>query len=152
MIVDMKMFVNVARLEIGQLLTQGVRQGHPCTLDTFLVKYDTACIGILLVLAYIQGSLHVSSLIILSKNLDVQNWHGELLNSFNHLNCHNKTNKRIRPVWSESSLYAQWVAKDPSFLQVDSEDSDQTGRMSRLIWVFAGRTCHFVGFVMRRLK
>ena len=23
---------------------------------------------------------------------------------------------------------------------------------ARLIWVFAGRTCHFVGFVMRRLK
>ena len=44
-----------------------------------------------------------------------------------------------------------WVAKDPSFLHADSEDSDQTGRMSRLIWVFAGRTCHFVGFVMRRL-
>ena len=44
----------------------------------------------------------------------------------------------IRPVWSESSLCAQWVAKDPSF---------QTGRMPRLIWVFAGRTlillvCH----------
>ena len=32
-----------------------------------------------------------------------------------------------------------------------SEDSDQTGRMPRLIWVFAGRTCNFVGFVMRRL-
>ena len=32
-----------------------------------------------------------------------------------------------------------------------SEDSDQTGRMPRLIRVFAGRTCHFVGFVMRRL-
>ena len=29
--------------------------------------------------------------------------------------------------------------------------SDQTGRMPRQIWVFAGRTCHFVGFVMRRL-
>ena len=43
-------------------------------------------------------------------------------------------------VWSESSLSAQWVAKDPSFLQADSEDSDQTGRMPRLIWVFAGRT------------
>ena len=26
-----------------------------------------------------------------------------------------------------------------------------TGRMPRLIGVFAGRTCHFVGFVMRRL-
>ena len=31
------------------------------------------------------------------------------------------------------------------------EYSDQTGRMPRLIWVFAGRTNHFVGFVIRRL-
>ena len=46
----------------------------------------------------------------------------------------------IRPVWSESSLCAQWVAKDPSFLHADSEDSDQTGRMPRLIWDFAGCT------------
>ena len=46
----------------------------------------------------------------------------------------------ICPVWSESSLCAHWVAKDPSFLHADSEDSDQTGRMPRLIWVFAGRT------------
>ena len=51
-----------------------------------------------------------------------------------------------QPVWSESSLCAQWVANDPSFLPVDNEDSDQTGRMPRLIWVFAGHTCHFVGF------
>ena len=57
----------------------------------------------------------------------------------------------ICPVWSESSLCAEWVATDSSFLHADSEDSDQTGRMPRLIWVFAGRTCHFVGFVMRRL-
>ena len=75
----------------------------------------------------------------------------------------NKTNKMtvrpaktqislgIRPVWSETSLCAQWVAKDPRFLHADSEDSDQTGRMPRLIWVFAGRTCNFVGFVMCRL-
>ena len=34
----------------------------------------------------------------------------------------------------------QWVAKDPSFLHADSEDSDQTGWMPRLIWVFAERT------------
>ena len=65
---------------------------------------------------------------------------------------HDKTNKMsvrpaktqislgIRPVWSESSLCTQWVAKDPRFLHADSEDSDQTGRMPRLIWVFAGRT------------
>ena len=65
---------------------------------------------------------------------------------------HDKTNKiavrpaktqislGIRPVWSESSLCAQWVAKDPPFLQTDSKVSDQTGRMPRLIWVFDGRT------------
>ena len=77
---------------------------------------------------------------------------------------HDKTNKMsvrpaktqislgIRPVWSESLLCTQWVAKDPSFLHVDSEDSDQTGRMSRLIWVFAGRTATLLVFVMARLK
>ena len=53
---------------------------------------------------------------------------------------------RIRAVWSESSLCAQWEAKDPRFLHADSEDSDQTGRMPRLIWVFAGRTGHFDGY------
>ena len=30
------------------------------------------------------------------------------------------------------------------FPQVDREDSDQTGRMRRLICVFAGRNGHFV--------
>ena len=65
---------------------------------------------------------------------------------------HDKTNKMsvrpaktqislcIRPVWSESSICAQWVAKDPRFLHADSEDSDQTRRMPRLNWVFAGRS------------
>ena len=46
----------------------------------------------------------------------------------------------IRPTWSESLLCAQWVAKGPSFLHADSEDSDQTGQMPWLIWVFAGHT------------
>ena len=65
---------------------------------------------------------------------------------------HDKTNKvsvrpaktqislGIRPACSESSLRTQWVAKDPSFLHAGSEDSHQTGRMPRLIWVFAERT------------
>ena len=75
---------------------------------------------------------------------------------------HDKTNKmsvrpaktqiRVRRVWSESSLCAQWVVKDPSFLHADSEDSDQTGRMPRLIWVFVGRTATLVIFLMRRLR
>ena len=65
---------------------------------------------------------------------------------------HGKTNKMtvhpaktqislgIRPVWSEPSLCTHWVAKDPLLLQADSKDSDQTGQMPRLIWVFTGRT------------
>ena len=58
----------------------------------------------------------------------------------------------IRPVYSESLLCAYWVAKDPRFLHADSEDSDQIGRMPRLIWVFAGRTltllfCHVAAII-----
>ena len=64
--------------------------------------------------------------------------------------------RRLRSAWAsaqsdQSSLCVQWVAKDPSFLHADSGGSDQTGRMPRLIWVFAGCTDHFVGFVIRRL-
>ena len=40
----------------------------------------------------------------------------------------------------QSSLCIQWVAKDSRFLHADSEDSDQTRWMPRLIRVFDGRT------------
>ena len=65
---------------------------------------------------------------------------------------HDKTNKvnvrpaktqislGIRPVWSESSLYAWRKLGSLATHWAQSEDSDQTGRMPRLIWVFAGRT------------
>ena len=69
-----------------------------------------------------------------------------------HKMSHNMTNPtkwvctqwRLRSAWAsaqsdQSSLCTQWVAKDPSFLHADSEDSDQTEWMPRLIWVFAGR-------------
>ena len=70
---------------------------------------------------------------------------------------------RIRAVWPESSLCTLRIANDPWFLYADNEDSDQTGRMflrilirlhgrmSRLTWVFVGRTYHFVSFVVLRL-
>ena len=50
-----------------------------------------------------------------------------------------------RTVWSEPSLSILWIAKDPMLRHVDSEDSDQTVQVYRLIWVFPGLTCHFVG-------
>ena len=57
----------------------------------------------------------------------------------------------IHPVWSESSLSVWRKLGSLSTHWAHSEDSDQTGRMPRLIWVFAGRTCHFVCLIMKRL-
>ena len=54
----------------------------------------------------------------------------------------------IHPVWSESLLSAWRKLGSLTTHWAYSEGSIQTGRMPRLIWVFAGRTCHFVGFVM----
>ena len=54
--------------------------------------------------------------------------------------------RRLRSAWasaqSDQSFHRAliWVAKGPRFLHADSEDSDQTGRMPRLIWVFTGHT------------
>ena len=52
------------------------------------------------------------------------------------------TQRRLGSAWAsaQSDQSSLCVAKDPSFLHVNSEDSDQTGRMARLIWAFAGRT------------
>ena len=53
----------------------------------------------------------------------------------------------IRPAWSESSMCAQWVAKDPKFLHADNEDwsfwADAQADLN-LRWAHT----HFVGFVM----
>ena len=46
----------------------------------------------------------------------------------------------ICPVWSESSLSAWRKLGSLATHLAHSEDSDQTGWMPRLIWVFAGRT------------
>ena len=61
----------------------------------------------------------------------------------------------IRPVWSESSLCTFWVAKDPSFLHVDSEDwSDWVDAQANLSlrwmhWSFCW-FCHAVPQIIKR--
>ena len=72
---------------------------------------------------------------------------------------HDKTNKwpvrltktqnslGICPVWSVFAM-CSLVAMGPRFLHAVSENSDQTVRMPRLIWVFAGHIGHFVGFIV----
>ena len=53
----------------------------------------------------------------------------------------------IRLIWSESSLYAQMVNKDPSFLHADSEASDHNEAMPKLFSVLSRHTAT-VGFHM----
>ena len=81
----------------------------------------------------------------------INEWHSMTKPTIWHV-CPAKTqiSLGIRPVWSESSLCTHWVARVPTLLHADSEDSDQTERIPRLIWVFAGHTGHFVGFVMQQ--
>ena len=56
----------------------------------------------------------------------------------------------MRPVWSESSLCARCVAKNPMLLHADSEDwSDWADAQADLSLRWAHS--HFVGFVMSRL-
>ena len=64
--------------------------------------------------------------------------------------------RRLRSAWAsaqsdQSPLCTQCVAKDSMLLHPNSKVSDQTRRTPRLILVFAGRACHFVGFVVLRL-
>ena len=75
---------------------------------------------------------------------------------------HDKTNKvtvrpaktqisvGIRPVWSDTLLCTQWVAKDPSFFMRTAK-TDETGRMPRLFWVIAGRTIILLVLLCRGL-
>ena len=76
-------------------------------------------------------------------------WPFCMYNFQRHLNMSRRMKnqqKAFRPVWSESSLSAWRKLRSLATHWAHSEDSDRNG----LIWVFAGRTCHFVGFVMRQ--
>ena len=59
---------------------------------------------------------------------------------------HDKTYKMMCAHWRLRSAWSS-TQSDQRLRCLHSEDSDQIGQMPRLIWVFAGGTCHFVGFV-----
>ena len=101
----------------------------------------------------INGILAFCSYVIMDSQKPILGWyyssktyiHAVWIHFFNKLLRKTQISLGIRPVWSETLLCAQWVAKGSVLLQADSEDSDQTGRMHRLIWVFAGRTVKIHG-------
>ena len=53
---------------------------------------------------------------------------------------------RMPAVWLQSLLGAHWLAKDPWFLQANSEKFDQITRMCRFIWDVAGHTLSYGPF------
>ena len=53
--------------------------------------------------------------------------------------------------YSECLPETFWITKNVNFLQVKNEDSDQTVRMCRLIYVFIGSSCQKVCFLMLQL-
>ena len=92
------------------------------------------------------GCCEVESAICISSSSSSSAYSSSTVTQETYEPWHKKTNKmsvrpaKDQPGHPESSLYAQRVAMDRRFLHADSVDSDQTGRMPRLIWVFAGRT------------
>ena len=72
---------------------------------------------------------------------------------------HDKTKKmicapseRLRSAWAsaQSDQSLRCPQEESLGPQLSIEHTAKTGQMHRLNWVFAGRTSHFVGFVMRR--
>ena len=66
-------------------------------------------------------------------------------------NVKERTVRHVRPTKTQITLRFRALCSDivvrmkklciPSFQNEPSEDPDQTARMRRLIWIFAGRTC-----------
>ena len=110
-------------------------------------NFPFSCLCKIYIIA-INGILAFCPYVIIDSQTPIFGWyynsktyiHAIWINLFNKLLRKTQLSLGIRPVWSESLLWARWVAKGSVRLQADSEDSDQTGRMRRLIWVFAERT------------
>ena len=100
-----------------------------------------------------QESIYIKRLLQKKKELLIHNiWAIARQNQQNDL-C---AQWRLESAWAstqsyQSSLSAWKKLGSLATHWAHSEDSDQTGQMHRLIWVFTGHSCHFVGFVMRWL-
>ena len=82
----------------------------------------------------------------------ITNWAASWQNQKNGM-C---AQQRLRSAWasaqSDQSLLSVWrKLRSLATHWAHSENSDQTEWMPRLICVFARRTCHFVGFVVKWL-
>ena len=114
-------------------------------------NYPFSCLCKICIIA-INGILAFCSYVIMDLQTPIFGWyyssktyiHAIWIIVFNKLLRNTQISLGIRPVWSESLLCAQWVAKGSVLLQADSEDADQTGQISRLICL---RWVHSQGFI-----
>ena len=109
------------------------------------------------------GAVHLNSLLIMKQLVSVKRSTSWWRSLDTHEPRHDKTNKvtvrpaktqislGIRGVWPESSLSAWRKLGSLATHWAHSEDSDQTWRMPRLIWVFAGCTLILLFFFILRL-
>ena len=132
--------------------------GHPAS-QASTMKYKTL---IILIFCFLSKCYHFLALLHLPDALshvgDIS--HAKPLTIFiliwNELQ-HDKTNKMTCAPSEDSDQPGHFrclheEAMGPWLPIKHTEDSDQTEWMPRLIWVIAGCTCHFVCFVMCRLK
>ena len=129
----------VTRPSIFNWLRRGSHQKLSCLCKIYIIA--------------ISGILAFCSYVIIDSQTPIFGWYYSsktyihaiwLIFFFNKLLRKTQISLGIRRVWSESLLCPQWVAKGTVLLQADSEDSDQTGRMRRLICL---RWAHSQGFV-----
>ena len=63
------------------------------------------------------------------------------------------TKSNLRPTKTQINLHSQCLSLlGAKLLHLDNKDSDHTAQLCRLIWVFAGHSCDFVGFVVPNIN
>ena len=110
----------------------------------YRLRWISCCEPINNTIASKSGVLYITVLLIAEKNKEVCYLTSDLF----HFNIQSEENMlfslspsiyvslSLSRHYSRTRVFttcAQWVAKVPMFLHADSEDSDQTGRMTRLI-------------------
>ena len=129
---------------LSKLILQTRMRRHPVWLDVWFlvgpfVYFHTSCVQTAKALARLRECAGSPGWAFAGRLCD--NYHISSAGSNDNF-CKNKIVEMPKLIWDNLFSATYWA---------HSKDSDQTGWMPRLIWVFAGRTSHFVGFVAQGL-
>ena len=97
--------------------------------------------------------INVSSPLQVESSCFMMKWASSWQNQQNDLCAQRRLGSAWASTQSDQSLHCLHEETLGPQLPIEcTTKTDQTGWMPRLIWVFSGCTCHFVGFVTRCLK